>query len=68
MKRKAKQILKVDVIGRVWTPRGQQEAVLDELERSGMDGTKFADHIRVWYPTFASWVQKRRRERGADGA
>ena len=47
MKRKAKQILKVDVIGRVWTPRGQQEAVLDELERSGMDGTKFADHIRV---------------------
>lgn len=65
MKRKAEQILKVDVIGRVWTPRGQREAVLDEFERSGMAGTKFAEHIGVKYPTFASWVQKRRRERGA---
>ena len=31
MKRKAEQILKVNVIGRVWTPRGQREAVLDEF-------------------------------------
>jgi hypothetical protein len=29
MKRKAEQILKVDVTGRVWTPRVQREAVLD---------------------------------------
>jgi hypothetical protein len=33
-----------------------------------MAGTKFAEHIGVKYPRFASWVQKRRRERGANGA
>ena len=60
MKRKAEHILKVDVTGRVWTPRVQREAVLDEFERSGMAGTKFAEHIGVKYPTFASWVQQRR--------
>jgi hypothetical protein len=61
------RILKVDVSGRVWTPREQREAVLDEFERSGLPATKFAEHIGVKYPTFASWVQKRRRRRG-DGA
>ena len=35
----------VDVIGRVWTPRVQREAALDEFERSGMAGTKFAKRI-----------------------
>lgn len=29
MKRKAEQILKVDVSGRVWTPRVQREAAVD---------------------------------------
>jgi transposase-like protein len=58
------RILKVDTAGRVWTPRAQREAVLDEFERSGMPATKFAEHIGVKYPTFASWVQKRRQRRG----
>lgn len=61
------RILKVDTAGRVWTPREQREAVLDEFERSGLPASKFAAHIGVKYPTFASWVQKRRRRRG-DGA
>jgi hypothetical protein len=61
------RILKVDTAGRVWTPREQREAVLDEFERSGLPATKFAAHIGVKYPTFASWVQKRRQRRG-DGA
>jgi hypothetical protein len=61
------RILKVDTAGRVWTPRVQREAVLDEFERSGLPATKFAAHIGVKYPTFASWVQKRRKRRG-DGA
>ena len=63
------QILKVDVSGRVWTPRERRQAVLDEWERSEMPATKFAEHIGMKYPTLASWVQKRRRLRaGADGA
>ena len=61
------RILKVDTAGRVWSPREQREAVLDEFERSGMPASKFAAHIGVKYPTFASWVQKRRKRRG-DGA
>ena len=47
MKRKAEQILKVDTAGRVWTPREQREAVLDEFERSGMPASKFAEHALV---------------------
>jgi hypothetical protein len=62
------QVLKVDLAGRVWTPRGRREEVLDEFERSGMPAAKFAAFIGVKYPTLASWVQKRRREREAGAA
>ena len=62
------QVLKVDAAGRVWTPRAKREEVLDELERSGMAAVKFAAFIGVKYPTLASWVQKRRRQRKADAA
>lgn len=62
------RVLKVDAAGRVWTPRDQREAVLDEFERSGVPASKFAAHIGVKYPTFASWVQKRRKRRGDDAA
>ena len=34
------QVLKVDVAGRVWTPRARREEVLDEFERSGMAAAK----------------------------
>ena len=37
--------------------------MLDEFERSGMAAVKFAALIGVKYPTLASWVQKRRRQR-----
>ena len=50
------QVLKVDVAGRVWTPRARREEVLDEFERSGMAAAKFAVFVGVKYPTFASWV------------
>jgi transposase len=59
------QVLKVDAAGRVWTPRARREEVLDEFERSGMAAVKFAACIGVKYPTLASWVQKRRRQREA---
>jgi transposase-like protein len=63
MKQQAGQILKVDEAGRRWTPRELREAVLDEFERSGMAGTQFARQVGVKYPTFASWVQQRRKTR-----
>jgi hypothetical protein len=62
------QVLKVDAAGRVWTPRARREEVLDEFERSGMAVVKFAAFIGVKYPTLASWVQKRRRQRNAGAA
>lgn len=36
------QVLKTDVLGRVKTGTQQREAMLDEFERSGLSGTKFA--------------------------
>lgn len=61
-------ILKSDVLGRVTTTRGQREALLDEFERSGMKGVPFARLVGVKYPTFASWIQTRRRVRGGGAA
>jgi transposase-like protein len=61
------EILKTDVLGRVRMPADKREAILDEFERSGMSGAKFAERIGVKYQTFASWVQKRRRKRGQSG-
>lgn len=62
---KGARVLKTDVLGRVKTARAQREAMLDEFERSGLSGTKFAVVAGVNYQTFASWVQKRRRATGA---
>lgn len=56
-------LLKTDVKGRVRMPAERREAILDAFEQSGMSGQAFARHIGVKYPTFASWVQKRRRQR-----
>ena len=56
-------ILKTDVLGRVRMPLERREAILDAFEQSGMSGQAFANHIGVKYPTFATWIQKRRRER-----
>lgn len=58
------EVLKTDVLGRVKTPRVRQEALLDEFERSGVSGKKFAALVGVNYQTFATWVQRRRRTRG----
>ena len=68
MNRKSEQILKVDTAGRVWTPREQREAALDEFERRGMPASKFAERIGVKYSTFASWAHQRRKQHGCAGA
>jgi len=62
------QVLKQDARGRVWTPPERREAVLDEFERSGLPAAQFAAHVGVKYPTFASWMQKRRKARSEGSA
>jgi hypothetical protein len=56
-------VLKSDTRGRVRVPVERREALLDEFERSGLSGLKFAAFAGVKYPTFALWVQKRRKAR-----
>ncbi len=56
--------LKTDVIGRVRISAKHREALLDAYEASSMTGMKFAAAHGVKYPTFASWIQRRRRDRG----
>ena len=56
-------ILKTDGLGRVRTPRERREQLLDEFERSGMSGVKFAEFVGLKYQTFATWWLQRRRQR-----
>ena len=60
----AEEVLKTDVLGRVKTPRAWQEVLLDEFERSWVSGLKFAALVGINYQTFATWVQRKRRDRG----
>jgi len=55
-------ILKADKRGRVRMPPERREALLAEFDRSGMSGAKFAAWAGIKYPTFANWVQERRRK------
>ena len=61
-------VLKQDVLGRVKTPKVRREQLLDEFERSGLAGLKFAELAGIKYQAFATWAQKRRRQRGDDAA
>jgi hypothetical protein len=61
-------ILKTDVLGRVKTPAARREQLLDEFEKSGLSGQQFAELVGIKYQTFATWAQKRRRQRGASAA
>jgi hypothetical protein len=58
----ADQIVKVDRIGRIKTPRERREALLEEFDKSGMSGQQFAKWAGIKYGTFITWVQKRRRK------
>jgi hypothetical protein len=59
-------LLKTDALGRVRTPAARREHLLEEFERSGMSGVKFAEYVGIKYQTFATWVQQRKR-RGTAG-
>jgi hypothetical protein len=56
-------VLKRDELGRVRTPPERREQLLDEFERSGLSGMKFAALTGLKYQTFAAWLTKRRRQR-----
>lgn len=58
-------VLKTDELGRVRTPPARREKLLDEFERSGLSGAKFAALTGIKYQTFAAWALRRRRQRGA---
>jgi len=58
------EILKQDGRGRVRVPVERQQALLDEFEKSGASGAKFARLAGIKDATFAGWVLKRRRQRG----
>ena len=58
-------VLKTDSRGRVRTPAERREQLLDEFERSGLSGVKFAALTGLKYQTLACWVQRRRRLRGS---
>src|ERR1044071_3240281 len=55
------QVLKTDELRRVRTPAARRESLIQECERSGLSGAKFAALTGIKYSTFASWLQKRRR-------
>lgn len=57
-------ILKTDTQGRVKTPPERREQLLDEFERSGLSGAKFAELAGIKYQTFAAWAARRRKQRG----
>ena len=62
------KLLKSDTRGRVRTPLARQETLLDEFEQSGLSGAKFAALVGIKYPTFASWVRRRRKGGRTDPA
>jgi hypothetical protein len=57
-------ILKTDTTGRVRTPVARRESLLDEFERSGLSGPKFAALAGIKYQTFAAWSLRRRKLAG----
>lgn len=56
------QIMKVDTRGRVRTTAKRRQSVLEEFDRSGVSAMKFAELAGIKYQTFATWLQKRRRQ------
>ena len=59
----AGQILSQDARGRVLVSRERRESLLEEYDRSGMSGVKFAQYVGIKYSTLAYWLQKRRCHR-----
>src|SRR5690242_1061676 len=61
-------ILKTDTRGRICMPADRRKALLEEFEKSGLSGAKFAALAGIKYSTFANWAQQRRRREGQSSA
>lgn len=55
------EVLKQDRRGRVRVSRERREALLDEFSRGGLSAAEFARMAGIKYPTFANWLQERRK-------
>jgi hypothetical protein len=58
-------LIKTDTRGRMHRTPQQREQILDEYERSGLSGPKFAALCGVKYQTFAAWVARRKSRKQA---
>lgn len=56
-------VIKTDALGRMHRTPEQRERILEEYERSGVSGPKFAALCGVKYQTFASWLARRKSRR-----
>jgi hypothetical protein len=56
------ETLQSDTRGRMRTSAPRREALLEEFDRSGLSGKQFAELTGLKYQTFATWLQKRRRQ------
>ena len=56
-------LIKTDARGRMQRTPEQRERILDEYERSGLSGPKFAALCGVKYQTLASWLARRKSQR-----
>jgi hypothetical protein len=61
------EVLVQDTKQRVRVSSERRAALLAEFERSGMSAARFAAWSGVKYPTFAGWLQRRRRAGARDG-
>lgn len=57
--------IKTDKAGRRRLSLAHKEALLDAFESSSMSGAQFAKNYGLVYPTFASWIKKRRESRAS---
>jgi transposase-like protein len=59
----AHELLKVDSRGRIQISAERREALLEEFDRSGISGARFAKHYGIKYTTFAHWIRSRKEAR-----
>lgn len=55
-------VVRADRRGRLLIKAEQREALLREFDRGGLSGMAFCRLHGLAYPTFASWVRKRREQ------
>jgi transposase-like protein len=62
-----RNLIRADSRGRVIVGPSRREALLDAYEQSGQTAMAFCRQHDLKYPTFATWVQKRRRQSASSG-